>query len=309
MAGVNPAPAHAYISSAAYGAVFGCASQVAPVLPIDPAGFDSAKSSAILGGQLSALDLISAQQSGEAVPSASYAAEQSPALTTLQPCPLGAWAKAAEFQPPLAKAPSSGDFLGSERVFIGSTPLDRAWRRVSQKTTSVSAIAPLARQGRETDADHLGRVNAWVNRNVEFADDRVLYGKSDYWATAGETLRRMQGDCEDFAILKYQFLVDSGFDPGSIYLTLVWDAVRRRDHAVLIVELDGAHWLLDNESDQILPADGSHEYTAKMSFSQESSWLHGYTTRSTDLPVVRPQQIAYFSDKAVSNALVTGFSK
>ena len=34
LAGVNPAPAHAYISSAAYGAVFGCASQVAPVLPI-----------------------------------------------------------------------------------------------------------------------------------------------------------------------------------------------------------------------------------------------------------------------------------
>jgi len=275
-----------------------------------PAAFESAKSSAILGGQRSALDLISAQQAGEAAFSATYGAEQSAAaLATALSCPLSAGAKSATFVPPLTSAPSSDDFLGSERVFIGSTPLDRAWRRVSYKTATVSTIADLTRERRETDADHLGKVNAWVNRNVDFVEDKALYGRSDYWATAGETLRRMKGDCEDFAILKYQFLVDAGFDPGSLYLTLVWDPVRRRDHAVLIVKVAGGHYLLDNETDQILPADASHEYTARMSFSQRSSWLHGITTRSNDQLTSPPRQVAYFSDKAVSNARVTGFSK
>ena len=310
LATLNPAPAHAYFSSATFSAVFGgCTTQAVPVLLPSPANFESAKSSAILGGQRSALDLISAQQAGEAAPSATYEAEQSAALATVLPCPLGAEAKSAAFAPPLTRTQSSDDFLGSERVFIGSTPLDRSWRRVSRRTPAVSTIADLARERRETDADHLGKVNAWVNRNVEFADDKTLYGRPDYWATAGETLRRMKGDCEDFAILKYQFLVDSGFDPGSLYLTLVWDPVRRRDHAVLIVKLDGGHYLLDNETDQILPADASHEYTARISFSQRSSWLHGMTTRSAEQLPSSPRQIAYFSDKAVSNARATGFSK
>lgn len=305
----NTAPAHASLSSAAYSAVFGCARQVATDLRVAPTGIESAKSSAILGGQLSALDLISAQQTNEAALSQSFAAEQATVPTLGIPCPFGAVAELAEFAPLLSKIPVSDDFLGSERVSIGRTPLDREWRRVSRKAGSVSAVTSLARQGSETDADHLGKVNTWVNRNIEFVEDKALYGRRDYWATAGETLRRMQGDCEDFAILKYQFLVESGFDPGSIYLTLVWDPVRRRDHAVLIVKLDGEHYLLDNETDQILPADGSNEYTAKMSFSQRSAWLHGYTTRSTDNLALAPRQVAYFSDKAVSNALATGFSK
>lgn len=306
LATLAPAPAHAYMSSAAVSAVFGgCSSNVETALTAAVIS----KSAAILGGQPSALDLINAQQAGEALPSASYSAEQPAALAAILPCPLGTMAKAAAFEPPLANTLSPDDFLGSERVFIGSTPLDTAWRRVSRKAAAVSTVSSLARQRRETDVDHLGKVNTWVNRNVAFVEDRMLYGRTDYWATAGETLNRMQGDCEDFAILKYQFLVDSGFDPGDLYLTLVWDPVRRRDHAVLIAKLDGTHYLLDNETDQILPADASHEYTARMSFSERSSWLHGYTTRSTSPLTPAPRQIAYFSDRAVSNARVTGLSR
>ncbi len=165
------------------------------------------------------------------------------------------------------------------------------------------------RQRQETDIDHVAKVNAWVNRNVQFTEDQVLYGRSDFWATAAETLRRKKGDCEDIAILKYQFLANAGFDPAAIHLTLVWDAVRRRDHAVLIVKLDGVHYLLDNETDEVMLADTSHEYTARMSFSERSAWLHGYTARPGSAQASPIKRIAYFSDKAVSNALATGLSK
>ena len=186
VATLNAAPAHAYLSSAAYSAVFGCSRQVATEARAAPTRIESAKSSAILGGQPSALDLISAQQTSEAALSQSFAAEQVMAPTSAMPCPLGAVAKLAEFAPVFNKIPVSGDFLGSERVAIGRTPLDRAWRRVSRKTGSVWAVTSLVRQRSETDADHLGKVNTWVNRNIEFVEDKALYGRSDYWATRSQ---------------------------------------------------------------------------------------------------------------------------
>jgi predicted transglutaminase-like cysteine proteinase len=311
LSSINPAPAHAYLSSAAYGAVFGCSGQFTPQPVVSPLSIGEAKASAILGGQRSALDLISAQQAGDASAALSYTAEPAPseALPAAQPCPLGAIAQTTNFQTPFAQAQNPDDFLGSSRVSIGSTPLDRAWRRVSRKSGSVSGIDLIARQGQDTDLAHVAKVNAWVNRNVQFADDRALYGRADYWATAGETLRRMKGDCEDFAILKYQFLLNAGFDPGALHLTLVFDPVRRRDHAVLIVKLNGTHYLLDNQSDQVMPADTSHEYTARMSFNDQSAWLHGFTARPDGGQIATLRRIAYFSDSAVSNARVTGLSR
>jgi len=311
LAGINPAPAHAYFSSAAVGALFGCANQLSTPLPVGREGLEGAKSSAILGGQPSALDLISAQQGGATATSVSYSSDQAQpaAMTTMLPCPLGAFAPTALIEPSMTRAQASGEFLGSSRVLIGSTPLDRAWRRVSRKSASVSAITYLGKGRLASDFDHVAKVNAWVNQNVEYAEDQAIYGQSDYWATANETLRRRKGDCEDFAILKYQFLVNAGFDPESIYLTLVWDTVRRREHAVLIVKLNGSHYLLDNETDQVLLADNSHEYSAKMSFSERSSWLHGYTVRPDASQALAVRRIAYFSDNAVSNARATGFNR
>ncbi len=215
----------------------------------------------------------------------------------------------ALIEPSLTRVKTPGEFLGSSRVLVGSTPLDRAWRRVSRKSASVSAIDYLAKERLASDLEHVAKVNAWVNQNVDYVEDQVVYGQSDYWATASETLDRREGDCEDFAILKYQFLVNAGFDPASIYLTLVWDAVRRREHAVLIVKLNGSHYLLDNESDQVLLADSSHEYSARMSFSERSSWLHGYTARPDGGQKLAIRRLAYFSDNAVSNALATGFNR
>ena len=105
-------------------------------------------------------------------------------------------------------------------------------------------------------------------------------GTRDYWATAGETLGDGFGDCEDYAILKYQMLAALGFDTRGMYLTLARDLARNADHAVLVVRVDGQHYLLDNATNLVLPADRTYDYRPTMSFSSESDWLHGAAGRS-----------------------------
>ncbi|MDC8754957.1 transglutaminase-like cysteine peptidase [Erythrobacter sp. sf7] len=286
--------------------------------PATVTGIGADKASAILGGQPSALELISMQQAdilqpaGSAELSAFSDVEQAPQAlnATNLMCPWGSLAPVTVREELSdGRDPASDDFLGSSRVYIGFTPLDDEWRRVSEKSSARSVRGLVARHAQESDFDHLARVNAWVNRKIEFVEDQTLYGMSEYWATAAETLRLSKGDCEDFAILKYQILVDSGVDPGSIYLTLVWDAIRRRDHAVLIVRLEDAYYMLDSDSDRVLPADTSYEYAARMSFSQRSAWVHGYTTKPDEGRGATTKRLAYFSDSAVSNAFATGFNK
>ncbi|MEE4317552.1 MAG: transglutaminase-like cysteine peptidase [Erythrobacter sp.] len=310
--GAGPAPAHAYVPSAAFGAVIGCTSEIAPKTPAGSAGFEASKGSAILGGRPSALDLISAQQTSDTEGGVSRADEQVQLAGNPQIflCPWGTLAPVSvpqDEEPRPASTVGSDAFLGSTRVSIGITPLDRAWRRVSSRNLDAPFAGYVAKQAQGSDLEHLERVNAWVNRKIAFVEDKTLYGQADYWATASETLRLLKGDCEDFAILKYQILVDSGIDPDSIFLTLVWDKIRRRDHAVLIVRLEGSHYLLDSDFDQVLPADMSYEYSARMSFNQQSAWLHGYTAKVENAQTLDNRRFAYFSDSAVSNALDTGF--
>lgn len=57
-----------------------------------------------------------------------------------------------------------------------------------------------------SETEKLKRVNDFFNRRIEFNDDQVIWGQSDYWATPLETMGRGTGDCEDYAIAKYTTL-------------------------------------------------------------------------------------------------------
>lgn len=145
-------------------------------------------------------------------------------------------------------------------------------------------------------------VNRWVNRSITYGEDREIWGASDYWATAEETLDLRRGDCEDLAILKYQMLLAMGVNPEDMYLTLARDLARNADHAVLVVRVGHRFFLLDNATDAILPANLSYDYRPTLSFNSESAWLHGTIARP--LP-----QIAYRSVSAVPSPRVIGFSR
>ena len=282
--------------------------------PVPQTGITT-KSAAILGGQPSALDLIRQQQGGLFLPSqtatAPIIAVSQTMLPTPDACSLSlvktslptAQLAAPTVQPAVLQAGASDNFLGSARVGIGRTPFSDDWARVSNDELSRGAAQSLTSGGSQPSMEALTHVNRWVNQTIAFGDDSALYGQRDYWATADETLAVGSGDCEDFAILKYQMLTELGFDRSDMYLTLARDLVRNADHAVLIVRINGQHYMLDNATDAVLLADRSHDYRATISFNSESAWLHGYTQPAP------PSQFAYLSDNAVSSALVTGLNK
>ena len=201
--------------------------------------------------------------------------------------PAAGGMRCAEFAPATAgglKAGSLGqvrddtDFLDSRIVPIRRTGFDAQWDRVSARGAGQANVrsALLSAGEGASRRDRLDAVNRWVNARVRFTEDSVNYGRRDYWADAAETLRRGMGDCEDYAIAKMQILAAMGIARENMFLTLARDNIRRADHAVLVVILDGQPLVLDNGSDELLDGTVANDFRPVYSFSGARRFLHGF---------------------------------
>jgi predicted transglutaminase-like cysteine proteinase len=254
--------------------------------------------------------LIAEQADGAARDSAqamaiSPAATRAPVMKTPAAAAPAMLTLASNIQPAVVRRPSppSGSFapsadpnlFGSTALSIGRTSMDAKWRSVSRTPVNASAANEILVSARgQNEAEQLQKVNVWVNRHITFTDDAVS-GSQDHWSNADESLRRGAGDCEDYAIAKLQVLRSLGVDERDLYLVLVRDLVRRADHAILVVRLDGRFLVLDSNTDRILPADSIQDYKPLMSFSAERSWIHGYREqRPVMLASTSTQQDAAF---------------
>lgn len=85
-------------------------------------------------------------------------------------------------------------------------------------------------------------VNNFINKNVQYAEDFYVWGKSDYWATAKETIERGLGDCEDIALAKYETLIKLGIPIH--HLLLAYCKLDNIPHLTLIFS--------DNENNRII---------------------------------------------------------
>ncbi|MDE2435910.1 MAG: transglutaminase-like cysteine peptidase [Sphingomonadales bacterium] len=294
------------IAASAFANPEACPTAIAPaagITEVRPAGPQQSKAAALLGGQVSQLELIRQQQAGAVVqPAATLATNGSlvpaagpsfspPAfspLPRLANCSIGFTSairpvlslpqlSAAVLQPLQRPTNSPDDFLASKRLPIHRTSFDKDWNRVRNSGLSGSYAASLLAIGQSTPGmAKLAAVNAWTNAKIRYVEDRDQYGKADYWASASETLRRGAGDCEDIAIAKMQLLAALGVHRDAMYLTIARDTVRAADHALLIVKMDGKAWLLDNATDRVLDASASYDYRPIVSFSENHRWIHGY---------------------------------
>ncbi len=275
----------------------GAAPAIALAAPV-PAAPSYSKTSALLGGKVSQLDLIRQQQAGLApvtepqiaaiattarlepgagISNPGVAREPScqPALgfaTHLdKPAPqLGT----TVLLPPVSSAPD--DYLASKRLIVKRTSFDRDWNRVRSSGIGRKALAGISRSPEGVHKSELDAINAWANGSIRYVEDRELYGEADHWATANETLRRRAGDCEDIAIVKMQMLAAHGVRREDMHLVIARDLVRSADHAMLVVKVDGQYWLLDNNTDTALDARQGYDYRPILSFSQNTKWIHGY---------------------------------
>jgi hypothetical protein len=117
------------------------------------------------------------------------------------------------------------------------------WTRV---VLEVGMVHP---SSHDVTLDALQRTHA-MQRFLRYTPD----GPKDYWKTPQEFWRDGGGDCEDFAIAAYYTLLRKGFHDSDLHIAL---GVKRRTqemHAVLVVNLYGNVYVLDNEASEIMPA-------------------------------------------------------
>jgi predicted transglutaminase-like cysteine proteinase len=89
------------------------------------------------------------------------------------------------------------------------------------------------------------QVNLAVNSEITPMTDMDLFGKDEVWAYPDGA-----GDCEDFVLLKRKRLMEKGFSPADLLITVV----RKPDgegHAVLTVRTAQGDFILDNLENEV----------------------------------------------------------
>lgn len=82
-------------------------------------------------------------------------------------------------------------------------------------------------------------VDALVDAQIKYMSDAETYGaeKAGYFASPMETLAKRQGDCEDFAILKYFALRHLGVPADKMFVVAVAHDGQTLDHVTLMVDI------------------------------------------------------------------------
>jgi predicted transglutaminase-like cysteine proteinase len=118
----------------------------------------------------------------------------------------------------------------------------------------------------------LGVINRAVNLSIRPVSDWIQYGVGDFWSAPLATLGTQAGDCEDYAIIKYVALRESGIASDDLRLVIVLDLKHQTNHAVVAVRWDGQWLILDNRTLVMANADDLPHYLAQFILDQRGAW-------------------------------------
>lgn len=173
--------------------------------------------------------------------------------------------------------PETPHIFGTVALDAGVTPYGARWRRVSaadEHDPRIRALGAAALAGSHSQVALLARVQSDVARRVQWRRDLDTYRVSDYWAQAGETLSRGEGDGEDIAVLKMQILKAAGISPRDIYLSVGRDKDRGAD-TKLLVRVGGQFYQLDDREQRPMPASAAQQFVPIFTLGRNSAWIHG----------------------------------
>ncbi|OCW55936.1 transglutaminase [Hoeflea olei] len=116
--------------------------------------------------------------------------------------------------------------------------------------------------------DVIREINRAVNFSVMPKTDMELYGKEEVWAYPD-----VAGDCEDYVLLKRRMLIERGFSPGDVLITVV----RKPDgegHAVLTLRTSEGDFVLDNLVDEIKNwRETPYSYLKRQASNSSGRWV------------------------------------
>lgn len=96
-------------------------------------------------------------------------------------------------------------------------------------------------------------VNAQVNVAITYRSDRDQWDTEEAWVLPISEARVNYGDCEDYALEKRQALLELGVPASRLALVTGWSRSTGM-HAVLMLRMPDADYVLDNNSPYLLPA-------------------------------------------------------
>ena len=170
--------------------------------------------------------------------------------------------------------PASPDAFGTVALNAGVTFYDARFRRVSNTDNRDPMVMSLAAAAANLDpVGKLRMVQQEISQRVHWSHDLDNMGVADFWANAGETLRRGSGDAEDIAIAKMQVLKAAGFDPKDLYISVGRHSARGA-HILLLARTASGFFALDDK-DGMVPASQNTKFTPIMTLGQGMSWIHG----------------------------------
>jgi len=115
----------------------------------------------------------------------------------------------------------------------------------------------------------LERVNLYVNSHVKPMTDMEHWGVVERWNYPDDGY----GDCEDYVLQKRRVLMRSGWPREALLITVVRDK-HGDGHAVLTVRTDKGEYILDNQTDQILPwSDTGYRFVKRQSQADPNVWV------------------------------------
>lgn len=131
--------------------------------------------------------------------------------------------------------------------------LSRCRDDVESCTLAATRFLAIVDAARQTEGRaRIEAINSAINLAIRPVTDQEQYGVPDLWATPLMTFTTEAGDCEDYAIAKYQALAEAGFSAEDLRLVLVHDNAVDDDHAVLAVRSLGQWLILDNRAFSIM---------------------------------------------------------
>jgi predicted transglutaminase-like cysteine proteinase len=125
----------------------------------------------------------------------------------------------------------------------------KAWREWCAYLDDIKSLSPLLSSS---------LVNMKVNEMITYTHDIDQYGALDKFSAPVTALVNKKGDCDDYAILKYESLRHMGFKDSDLYLGIMTSttttyAGQPAGHLICVVSDDkGGFLVLDNDSVSIV---------------------------------------------------------
>jgi predicted transglutaminase-like cysteine proteinase len=106
-----------------------------------------------------------------------------------------------------------------------------------------------------------GRVGRAANLALRRLNPLAANGAATAWTSPLQTLQREDGDCKQFAVLKYAALLEAGFAAEDVSLVIVHKKGQRDTHALVAVRQDERWYILDSRTLAVVDSAERSDYT------------------------------------------------